>query len=222
MKRFIGATGVLVGLLCMSSPALATNPKPQAQAESNAVAASNSQSSATGVGIGVGIGKGGNAKANSSANSTNVNAPSQTSTQVGIQGQQYEGSYQGTSGSYVTIEGGPRQAPGLSQAGDVSNNTCLAHVGGGVTSPFGGAQVMVPKLDVGCHLVRMHNALAKRGYTAEALELLKQDEYVQKAFETTQARRAGVSATVTPASTEVPKAVTTIETTNFGATPQAN
>ena len=120
--------------------------------------------------------------------------------------QAYEGSYTGQQN--LSIES-PRQAPALSIQGGVSNMTCFAHIGGGVTTPFGGGQLIVPKLDDGCDSRAWAIYLFQTGNPTESLRLaIQQSDKVRRAFQQDPAPSAMLRgeepATITP--------------TNFGAT----
>lgn len=200
-KQFILGAAMVAAVLTVAVPAWAAqggegnNTDCNGQGNQNSPCAGNGGAGgaggAGGTGIGVGIGKGGNAAAvgiggNATAKSSSTSIGVVTGVVKGTQN--YEG-YSGA-GASVHVEGGPRQAPSMGVSGDVSNITCFAHVGGGATTPFGGLNVVVPKMDPGCHKLRMHNALAARGFQAEALEILMQDSDVRAAFETVRAQRA--------------------------------
>lgn len=153
---------------------------PAAFADSTHTCQGNSCNS-TGTGVGDVTATGGNATAVSGASSTSGAVSGSVS---GVSAKQsYEGSYSGYSGAEVRVDGGPRQAPALGIQGSVSNSTCMAHVGGGLTSPFGGGSLIVPKLDEGCDTRAFAIMLYQMGFREQAIHLvIQQSDKVREAF----------------------------------------
>lgn len=184
---------VMLGLLVLSpSVAFATNPAPTA---------ATATSTATGGNVGAITNNGGTHLQTTTV--APVIAPVQTTivtptqiqgpqTQVGIQDQKTkQTNKQNTTVSVDASTGDtPRQAPSMAIMGAVSNASCMAHVGGGATTPFGGLQLIVPKLDEGCDSRAFADRLIQYGYEDVAIELLRSHDKVEKAFQAVQKRKS--------------------------------